>query len=247
MDTGNPIFFSLKSVDGAILYYFGVQHSRDPKHPQFAFIKEKWNSFLNLAKASLAIGETKGWKNIPSSEMESIAQGGESLFLAFLANQASVSYVCFEPEIGGEMNSLLKNFSKEQVEYYYFARIAAQWHRLASKPSIEEYVAWNLKRDERVSGWKDFEFSIDHMKEIHMSFFGAALNLNDLDWFQKIANPTREDNPLKGVVCASGEYRDNAIIEGVKNAWLKDKNDVFMVYGSGHAKKYQAEFSKALT
>lgn len=235
MDIINPIFFSLQR-NGKILFYLGVRHSRDDKDPQFEFIRQKWDEFVSLAKNPLAIVEC-GPGQIPETDKKSILKGGEHKFVGFLAKRDGTPAACFEPNQKEEMDYLLGRFTKEQIEYYYFARIVSQWYRLIEKPSIEEYLTPFLKRDKNALGWADFEFSIENMKRIHKELFGAEMNFNDRKHFEKIENPTKEDNPLKEVVRASGDYRDKAIISGIKKAW-EDK-DIFITYGSGHAAAHQ--------
>jgi hypothetical protein len=231
-----PYFFSLKS-NSNVLFYLGVRHSWDPAHQQFNVIKERWMEFLKIAKHPFVVVESRGWK-IHNTEMEAILRGGEIDFMAYLSHQSNVPIFCFEPERGKEMNALLKQFSKEQIEYYYFARIVAQWHRLTQKPDINSYLLPFLKRDKKVSGWNDFEFSIENIKKIHQQLFKTKLDFNDIEFFNKIENPTREDNPLKNIVRASGKYRDQTIIDGIKNTWHKGY-DLFIVYGEGHARSHE--------
>lgn len=72
------------------------------------------------------------------------------------------------------------------------------------------------------------------MKKIHQQLFKTELNFNDVEFFKKIENPTREDNPLKNIVRASGKYRDQITTVGIKNVWNQG-NDLFIVYGESHA------------
>jgi len=231
-----PHFFSLKRSN-VTLFYLGVQHSWNPTNPQFNFIKEKWKDFLKIAKNPLVVVESQGWK-VYKTETEAILKGGEINFMAYLCHQANVHISCFEPDRGSEMNALLQQFSKEQIAYYYFARVVAQWHRLTQKPEINAYLSQFLQCDEKASDWNNFVFSIKQMKKIHQQFFKTRLNLNDADFFKKIENPTREDNPLKNVVRASGKYRDQTIIGGIKNV-LDKKHDLFILYGKGHAHNHE--------
>ncbi len=229
-------FFSLKK-NNAVLFYLGTCHSWDPKNQQFNFIKEKWSDFLKIAKNPFVIIESRGWK-IHKTETEAIIRGGEIDFMAYLCHQANIPIACFEPDRGGEMNALLKQFSKEQVAYYYFARTVAQWHRLTQKPDINSYLSPFLQRDEKVSGWNNFEFSIKNMENIHLRLFSAELDFNNVDFFKKIENPTREDNPLKEIVRASGKYRNQTIVNNIKKIWNKGYN-LFIVYGERHARDHE--------
>lgn len=200
------------------------------------FIKEKWSEFISQAQNPLAVVESEGWRVRALTETESITQGGESGFTGFLARQSDVPVTSFEPDRAQEAAALLRKFSKEQIEYYYFARIIAQWHRMKNRPSVEEFAIWHLEQYKQTLHWDDFDFSIQHMRIIHQTLFGSfggALDLNNVGWFDLIKNPTQEKNPLREVVQASGEYRDAHIIDGIRNAWKEKKNDVFVVYGSG--------------
>lgn len=230
-------FFSFS--DGFVIFYIGANHTRDPQNQLFDFIREKWSEFLKRAKKPCAVVESRTRK--PSkNEVDAIIDGGEIAFVTFLAHKAKVPVFCFEPPRSVEMNWLIQCFSKEEVEYYYFARIVAQWHRQNQKKNIEEYVLSFLERDRKASGWRDFKFSISHMREIHHSLFRSELDLGDADFFKKIENPIQEDNPLKDVVRASGRYRDSVIMDSVKKL-INQKYDIFIVYGRGHAETHQKE------
>ncbi|MEK7506940.1 MAG: hypothetical protein AAB585_00130 [Patescibacteria group bacterium] len=197
---------------------------------------------MKCAKKPCAVVEGRTKKN-PENEIDAIVYGGEIAFVAFLAHKAKVPVFCFEPPRSVEMNWLTQRFSKEEVEYYYFARIVAQWHRQNQKKSIEEYVLPFLERDKKTSGWRDFEFSIGHMRKIHHSLFQGELDFSNADFFKKIENPTRKDNLLKNIVRASSKYRDSAIMDGIKKL-INQRYDIFIVYGRGHAEIYQKELEK---
>ena len=233
-----PYFFSLKKEKGgAVLFYLGVCHSWDPADQQFNFIKEKWVKFLKLATNPLAIVESRKWKAY-NTEAESILKGGEIDFMAYLCHQAGVPVICFEPDRGKEMDVLLRQFCKEEIAYYYFARTISQWYRLKQKPDINFYLSSFLQYHKGASKWDDFKFSIENMKKIHKHFFKIELDFDDINFFKKIENPMREDNPCKNVVRASRKYREQAIIDGIKNAWSQGK-DPFVVYGKGHARDHE--------
>lgn len=230
-----PEFISLERNNN-ILFYCGVRHSWNPNDLQFVFLKEAFSQFLKVSKDPMAVVEAQNWV-ILSDENETIRQGGESSFIAFLCKQKNIPVVCFEPSRGDEMNALLEKFSKEQIEYYYFARTVAQWHRLTEKTEIHSYVNRFLERDKKVTGWNDFDFSITHMGAIHKKLFGDRLDLNDAQFFQKIENPNREDNPLKEVVRASGAIRDDIVAKSIFESWWGGR-DLFVVYGNGHTARH---------
>lgn len=228
-------FFSFKK-DNAVLFYVGVEHSWNPDNPQFIFLKEKFFEFLKIAKNPLTVVETRGCA-MYTTEAEAITQGGEIGFMALLCHTNDVPIICFEPDRGEEMNALLKEFSKDQIEYYYFARTVAQWYRLIERPEINNYLTRFLERDKKVSEWADFAFSLEYMKEVHKKLFKNELNFNNAKFFKKIENPTREDNPLKEVARASGKFRDETVVQKILEAW-EQKKDLFVIYGRGHTERH---------
>jgi hypothetical protein len=233
--TSDLEFISLKNKN-SILFYCGVHHSWNPDDLQFPILKEKFISFLKESKNPTVVVETQHG-TILSNEDETIQKGGEQSFMAFLCKQNNIPFFCFEPNRGEEMNALLERFTKEQIEYYYFARTVAQWHRLTEKPEIYSYLNRFLERDKKETGWDDFDFSIESLSNIHKKLFADDFNLQDRDFFQKIENPNREDNPLKEIVQASGNIRDDVVAKNIFSLW-NNGQDVFVVYGNGHVKSH---------
>ena len=229
------LLFTLQK-SGHTLVWVGISHSRDDKNPQFSKLKNKWNAFVKSAHTPLVVLEYLD-PRVHSSPGEAINTGGEAAFMTLLAKQANMEVVCFEPDLHLEMNYLAGLFGREKVEYYYFARVVAQWHRVIKNGGIEEYIGPFLRRNRQASEWDDFDFSVANMARIHKNLFGGKLDLNDKKFFLKIENPTREDNPLKAVVRRSTTFRDHMVIENVKRM-LKGR-DVFMVYGHGHRESHE--------
>ncbi len=232
-------FFELQR-NNHILFWNGIQHSRDESHPQFQELKNNWERFFKIATSPLVVVEHQRSKSYTNEE-ESIKNGGEVGFITFLADKITAPVKCFEPDRHYEMNHLAKLFGKEKTEYHYFARVITQWYKVVKNGSIKEYISPFLKRDQNASDWANFDFSINHMEQIHKNLFGNELNFNDKNFFFKIDDPNCEDNLLKDVVLASDIYRDKSIIEGIKTVWKN--NDIFIVYGKDHEKAHRDELS----
>lgn len=228
-------FFKFKR-NNRILFWLGIQHSQDYTHPQFQELKSKWEDFLKLAQSPFVIVENM-MTEVYATEKESILKDGEVGFMSFLAKKASVPIKCFEPDRHEEMNLLAKQFGKEKTEYYYFGRAVAQWHSVIKSGDLEKYILPFLKRDENAANWNNFDFTIANMKQIHRNLFNDLLDLNNKNFFLKIEDPFREDNPLKDIAIASGNYRDKIIIENTK--FTLQNHDVFMVYGNGHLEMHK--------
>jgi len=233
-------FFKLQK-NGHVLFWLGIQHSRDDTHPQFLALKNKWNVFLKCAHSPLVVLEYLDNSTYTDSKT-AIHEAGEAAYMLFLSKLAKIPATCFEPDRHHEMNYLAGLFGRERVEYYYFARAVAQWYRIIKEGSIEKYVSPFLRRDQIASEWDDFDFSVTHMAHIHKNLFGNRLKLEDKKFFLKIEDPTRKDNPLQAVVRKSGAFRDDFVIQNVKFAMRN--NDIFMVYGRGHQKAHQKKIAR---
>lgn len=130
---------------------------------------------------------------------------------------------------------ILSEFSPEEVEYYYFARIVYQWGNMEEpKPDFSTYVSNFLKGDKHISKWEDFDFSLENMKKIHHSLFGTDFNENDTDFFYSIVNPVELNTVVNKVARASSIYRDEHIIGEIKS-YQEQGYSIFIQYGSSHA------------
>lgn len=229
-----PYFFSIEK-NNQYLFYFGAKHSFDPKHKQFRLLKNYWKKFLNKTKKKKAIVLVEGGERpVSKNEIQSIKEGGEGDFMTFLANQENIETVSPEPEEDYERSELLKKFSREEIQYYYFARVVYQWNNLLDKPDFEKYISAFLKSDEKSSNWRDFDFSLENMKEVHKKLFKKDFNQNDKEFFYSIINPTFSAAVINLVSRESSTIRDNHIVKEIKKYWNKGKN-IFIVYGSSHA------------
>ncbi len=133
------------------------------------------------------------------------------------------------------MHALEKQFSREEIEYYYFARIVHQWgKRLDPKPEFNKYIIQFLERDRKQSGWNDFDFSLENLKTIHKKLFNTEFDLSNLNFFRELVTPVELKTVINKVSRASGDIREAHIIKEIYKYW-KDEYSIFIEYGSGHA------------
>lgn len=159
-----------------------------------------------------------------------IVKNGDAGFASYLAAKEEILIVSPEPDETEEVERLLREFSKEEIEYYYFARVGAQWNNLKEKPVFEEYIAKFLNEDRDKLGWKDFDFSLKHMIKIHDEKTGHVFDE------EKCERCLRDSsNPFYSPVSrGSSVIRDENIVREIKKYW--DLGDsLFVVYGSAHA------------
>jgi hypothetical protein len=218
------------------LYYFGEQHSYDPSDKQWIKAKNLLGEFIektaNTKKVAIYEGGRAGkW----SSETEAITNAGGTGFIVYNATKLNIEIFCPEPDRKYELVELEKNFSREEIEYYYFTRVVAQWWRkLEPQPDFEKYITHYLKRDEEESGWANFDFSLDNMKKIHKKVFSTEFDHNDKHFFREVASPVTAKTIINKVCRACGDIREESITKKIFEYWSKGYS-IFIEYGSGHA------------
>lgn len=217
------------------LYYFGEHHSFDPAHPQWEGEKKFWKDFLDKTKNTKRIVFIEGGTRPDEADEErSIIENGGMGLATYLAKQEGVETHSPEPSEAYERAELEKHFSREQIQYYYFARVVHQWgNKHDPKPDFEEYIKHYLEGDERNSGWSDFDFSLEAMKKIHDGIFQAGFDERDTKFFYDAINPVVIQTVLNRVSRMSSEIRDTYIVGEIKK-YINDGYSIFAQFGCSH-------------
>ena len=176
---------------------------------------------------------------------EAIQEGGEGHFMAHLAGNKNISIDSPEPNEKLERKKLLKEFSKEDVQLYYFSRIVYQWNCLTKKIDFEQYTNDFLNDDKKKSGWKSFDFSLLHMIEIFESRLNRKFKKSDKSFFYSINNPHYTNAITNQISKRSGGIRDNTIVKNIVKLWKSGKS-IFIVYGSGHIPVFREKLENML-
>ncbi len=218
------------------LYFFGSIHTYNEKDEQIKKIEEFWNNFVVTTKNKKRLVLVEGGtRKILSSKKESIEIGGEISYVAFLSDKEDIDMASPEPSPAYWFHTLANKFSRDQVAYYDFARICYQWNKANDKTSFTEYVKIFLESNSRNSGWDDYDFSLEHFKDIHKQFFKTEFDENDEKFFYKILNPTTSYSVINQVSLADDEgVRDTFIFSEIEKYW-KEGNNVFIIFGLQHA------------
>ncbi len=230
-----PYPFSIQSDHNA-LYYFGEGHSYDPYNEQWVEEKIFWQSFLKATEGQKRIVFVEGRKrSVINTEEQAILTDGGMGLATYLAHQEGIDTFCPEPDRTYEKNELIKQFSKEEVQYYYFARVVGQWNRKQEpRPDFEEYINGFLERDKNDSKWTDFDFSLNHMKEVHTVLFERDFDEHDNDFFYNVTNPVKLVTTINKVSRASTEIRDKYIVEQIQK-YMNAGYSIFIQFGATHA------------
>ncbi|MCK9351460.1 MAG: hypothetical protein WCT49_04130 [Candidatus Paceibacterota bacterium] len=238
-----PYCFEIEKNE-QLLYYFGANHSHDPNNEQFPVLREFWGKFMDKTggKNSVVFVEG-GLRKVLKDEEMTIKRNGEGGLITWLAKDIEAHIYCPEPTRTEETEALLKKFSKDEIEYYYYMRGLHSGSRLNPKPNFEEYANKCLTRDKTESKWEDFDFSIENMKRIHKNLFGVDFDENE-DRFSYI-NPTTENSVINKVARACSTYRNVHIVSEILKFWQEGKN-IFVVFGGAHAVLQEPALRKLL-
>jgi len=229
-----PYIFQIKNKK-QLLLYFGASHTHNSQDDQFDNIKKYWQDFLKNTKNKQCLvliegGQRKIYKN----SNKAILNDGEAGYITYLSAQSNIEINSPEPPDNFVINKLLKKFSKNKIYYNYFANLILQWHRLDPVPNLEKYLGNYFYQDKHEFNWKDFEFSLDHMKKIHQDLFNKKFNPLDEDFFYNITTPTENTCTINKVSQERGLIRDVYIVEQIIKYWKEGKN-LFIVFGFSHA------------
>lgn len=229
-----PYAISLKSSSN-FLYYFGERHSFNPKDEQWIEAKKIWLDFLKQTENTKRIVFIEGGKRPHEiDEEQSILKHGGMGLATYLAQQSKIDTYSPEPDEKYERGELGKEFSREQIQYYYFARVVHQWGRKQNpKPNFEDYITHYLEGDKKESGWSDFDFSLVNMTKIHNDIFQTVFNQNDADFFKSIVSPVVLKTMVNKVSRASSEIRDKFIVKEIQK-YITKGYSIFAQYGCSH-------------
>ncbi len=229
-----PYTFSIKSGSN-FLYYFGERHSFNPADTEWVEQRKFWNDFLWKTKDTKRIVFVEGGiPPIEVSEEQSIIKHGGMGLATYLARQEGIETYSPEPQGKYEREELEKEFSKDEIQYYYYARAVHQWGRMQnSELSFEKYINRYLDRDKEESGWAGFDFSLESMKKIHTSLFQAVFDENDTDFFYNIVNPVEQKTVINKVAAKSSGIRDTYIVGEIKK-YILNGYSIFAQYGCSH-------------
>lgn len=230
-----PYTYSINSGSN-ILYYFGERHSFNPDDVQWLEMKSYWQDFLEKSKCHKRIVFVEGGQR-PSEDTQEqaiIKHGGMGL-VTYLAKQEGVEIYSPEPNEKYERGELVKQFSKEEIQYYYFARIVHQWgNKQEPKPDFTEYMSRYLESDKNTSGWANFDFSVNAMKKIHDKMFQTTFDENNSDFFYSIIDPAEPKTIINKVSAMSSDIRDRYIVGEIRK-YILNEYSVFVEYGCTHA------------
>jgi hypothetical protein len=216
------------SKENQHLFYFGANHSCDPKNEQYPQLELFWKQFLDATqkKECIVLIEGNLRKRCASKEEAITSAGGEGGIITFFSHQENIPVICPEPNKEELKTLLLKTFSEDEINYRDFAHRIQQFNRY-------KQVNPNLSFD---AFYKQYEEGspIEKMKALHQIFFNSPFDPNDEDFFYKITNPVTTETVINHVCREASRIRDQQIVDQI-NTLLKQNKNIFIIYGETHA------------
>lgn len=227
----SPYIYQLKKRDKELLI-LGSDHTNDLKNSQFKLFKDKFDSF----EPDIVFVEG-GWENssIIESEENSIKKG-EMAFLVFLARKKKVPIQSWEPGMDKEIRHLLKKYSKNELFAHFILRTIRQYVQYG-KP--KDYLNKQIKEFKELSNWKNYDYSLKHLKKIHQKIFGIGFNPDNADLYNIPpyvidGDPALGPSVLNYVASDEMVFRDSFAVEKILNSFNEYKK-ILAIMGSGHA------------
>jgi hypothetical protein len=220
-------------TDKKVLFYFGANHSRDPKNPQYPALKEYWQKFLKATDGKERIVLVEGGlRKLEKDEESAITKGGsEGGLVTFLAHKAGVSIAC--PDISDEeLMEKLPDQNKDEVLLYWFLCWLDNFQKHPEpKPDFEKSAKmWCESREQRKI-WKNVDVSFPRLKQIYKEVMGKEFDEKASP--NDFVNPNKTETPINKIARAQSDLRDANIASEIERYWNEGKS-IFVVFGRGH-------------
>jgi hypothetical protein len=208
------------------LFYFGVEHTACPSHPQLIQLEQAWSAF----HPDIAFSEGGVWPLTPNRD-EAISNFGEGGLLRFLAHRDSVPIFSLEPSRIEEVLKLRREFEAEEIKIFYVLRQAVQYRRGHKEASLDDYTAEVLQELSQVIGLEDLPRNLVELEN------SCHRHFPDLkDWRQAPAewfDPTLDGSIMNRISRAVSLIRDVYMVKLLTEE-VKQGRRVFAVVGYSH-------------
>lgn len=224
--------FEIKT-DKQVLFYFGANHSRDPKNPQYPALKGYWQKFLQATEGQERIVLVEGGlRKLEKDEEAAITKGGsEGGLITYLAHQTGAPITC--PDISDEeLMEKLPDQNKDEVLLYWFLGWLDNFQRHSEpKPDFEKSALLYCERAAKRKIWEGVDVSLPRLKQIYKQVIGREFDEKASP--NNFVNPNKTETPINKIARAQSELRDTNIVSEIERYWNEGKS-IFVVFGRGH-------------
>ncbi len=220
--------------NGKAIFYFGVEHSRDPRNLQWSKLESYWNKFVSETngKRIVFLEGPGGFKVDGLARNEIIEKFGESGLLMSFAGLENISFIWPNLSMQEEAKQLENGFDSDLVKYYIFARSVGAWLKIGNMGTFDEVISKAIASTAKCISGASSEFSF--YDRIHERIFGNKITVSEQENLMKAAVPIYHDSVINDIARASSRLRNEHIVSEVEKYW-NDGYSVFMLFGSAHA------------
>ena len=222
-----PYIVEIDTQNGGALLLYGSEHTQDPDDPQIADIQNRWSAFhptVALVESRLGFF-IQGFQN-------PVVEYGEMGWAITLARKDNVPVYTWEVPREREIQSVLEEFSKEQVALFYILRPYFGNLRFG-KPDAPDAVAERYIRERSdYPGIENMITSVEQIDAIWKRDFP-----DEADW-----RDTSDQFGLPGylaeIAARSNQARDEHFVRVIIDL-VQNGERVFAIAGSSHAVKLE--------
>lgn len=227
-----PYFFEVKN-NKQVLYFIGAKHTTNPNSYTVKKIIFFWRKFLKITGSKNCISMYEGgFRPLARNSFEAVEKYGEPGLVVYLSHRDKITSTSPEPDGTWEINNITKKYSREESIYYYFARTLDSYFRFYAhdgKENLNSRLNWFFKKYQKITGWKNFSFTLSNFKKIHNTLHNHEFTFEDIKCYEEDSHPGKNR-----IASESSILRNVYISKKILHNWKKGKN-IFVVYGSEHA------------
>jgi len=236
-----PYLFKLNK-DKQFLYYSGIEHSTDPRHKQFDILEDFFEDFIkdsNREKVVFIEGNEIPIKALLKDRDENIKKLGERGLVLDLALKNNINYIYGELSFQEEADILNKEFSQENIIYFYITRLICGLLRKNPNKDFEEVFKMAILDWLNNLNWNKDLFTKEKIKESHKKLFDEEMTSCSIKLIKKVCIPVNEDfSIINKIARKSSQTRDKTVLEKIKKEWEKG-NSIFIIYGHNHSDRQE--------
>src|SRR3989344_5928624 len=164
---------------------------------------------------------------------------GEQGFTLKLAAKAGAKIESPEPNFKDEIQYLIdQGFQKDEIFAFYTYRQIDQYYRTPKEIPLEEYLQPYVNEFKDTADWQDFDYSIEHLKEIGNTIWGKVGDILKKDKEESRWNPVPSEvkqwTNVNVIAQQSCYFRQNFIMQRAQKT-MEEKDRLFIVFGASHA------------
>lgn len=239
-----------------IIIYIGVNHSNNPKKPQFKLIKRLFQKFIADNKNNTVVILENFIPYVKDSGDEMIKSFGETGLVAYLAEKYGIDKIAVELDQTSMLNFVERKFKKLDIALWIFLNYVSVRFNSVDKLSQKEIVSFisildkqlKINKLEKVADvsnrknaiekyyfrvWRKKLLTISGCEYLPRIIKTIKKNNLDLAAIKKLQNPWQEKTLLNKIGAEMNDARDRFILLSILKLLASGKK-IFAVFGANH-------------